>query len=608
MGLLQRLQFYLSSLKTTSKLGLFAIAIIAITLPVTVIISGQQQEIRQRAAETRSLTITYPNGGETLDAEKTYSITWTQNLIDKVYIYFRDSSNTLWPIVDNLQTQSANGVYNWTIPSSFSGKTGKIDILGYQTGVGSATDLSDNTFNIAEPRSLNVTFPTSANQTLTIGQNYTITWTQNRIDHMDIYLVTSDQRTLYIISNEPTSGTNGSYDWRVPETLQTPNMSQTVSLAGLTNLKIKLMGYEMGVNSDTYSTSTNSFNIVATSSPTATPTPDTSITPDLIIESITYSPSSLIGGSNATFNIRVKNQGSVNAAGFWVNYYIDGTFISQQSTGTTGLAAGASKDMTPVTWNSTAGTHTFKALADPPFTGGANGWISESNENNNDKTVSLTVTPPTATSTPTPTVTPVATNTPTPTATLTPTPTTPVATATSIPGSAVLGFNLNLMGLGEGGNTSPISSRKLNVQITGISSALNETKQLDLIYNSSTKTFKGTLDLGSSFPNGSYDLKIKTNKYLTKRIPNIVNITNTTVNVPSVTLIVGDANNDNSIDIEDYNLYNQCFNKPITTTVGALSCSNVDFNEDGKTDSTGSTGNMKDFALLIASFSVRKGD
>ncbi len=115
---------------------------------------------------------------------------------------------------------------------------------------------------------------------------------------------------------------------------------------------------------------------------------------DLIVESINMTPTAPVAGNNVTFNVKVKNQGSLNSAGFWVNFYFDGEMVSQQSTGTIGLAAGASKDMDPVIWTApTAWTHTFKAVADPPFTGGPNGWIAESNEANNDKTVSFTVSP-----------------------------------------------------------------------------------------------------------------------------------------------------------------------------------------------------------------------
>ena len=93
------------------------------------------------------LTVTSPNGGEILQVGNTYRITWasSQN-IDKVSImYKRDPSHGNW-IATNIPN---TGYFDWTV---FVGNTTntqyQIEIIGYDTGVGSVKDISDAYFTV----------------------------------------------------------------------------------------------------------------------------------------------------------------------------------------------------------------------------------------------------------------------------------------------------------------------------------------------------------------------------------------------------------------------------------------------------------------------------
>jgi hypothetical protein len=118
--------------------------------------------------------------------------------------------------------------------------------------------------------------------------------------------------------------------------------------------------------------------------------------PDLIIESITGLPANPTPGQPIDFTVRVKNQGSGDAAGnFYVDFYIDAQPTGCQSAGTTywlvnSLVAGASQDLLyHYSGFSTVGTHNLYAFADSYCV------IAESDETNNILgPIPVTVNPP----------------------------------------------------------------------------------------------------------------------------------------------------------------------------------------------------------------------
>ncbi|HEC63045.1 MAG TPA: PKD domain-containing protein, partial [Candidatus Acetothermia bacterium] len=102
--------------------------------------------------------------------------------------------------------------------------------------------------------------------------------------------------------------------------------------------------------------------------------------PDLVIQSVTYSPSSPTVGQVLTFQITVRNQGAASAGGFYVRLQDGG---GHQNASLGGLAAGASHTVA-LSLPLTASSETFTITAD------VFGQVSESDEGNN--TYQLTVT------------------------------------------------------------------------------------------------------------------------------------------------------------------------------------------------------------------------
>lgn len=204
---------------------------------------------------------------------------------------------------------------------------------------------------------------------------------------------------------------------------------------------------------------------------------------------------------------------------------------------------------------------------------------------------------PTATPTPMPVVLPTATPTPTtapivyPTATPTPTPAIvvvvpPTSTPVYLPPTAYptntpyplptasanatrLSFNLFLHGIGNGGDSSnaqskgtstPVRSQRVaTVEVLDAQNQVVSTENGTVSFNATTGTFIGIVDVGT-LPSSVYTIKVKVPQYLRAIVPGIITLTGGVVNqLPATVLLAGDMNNDNAINIMDYNVLMGCY-------------------------------------------------
>jgi hypothetical protein len=181
-----------------------------------------------------------------------------------------------------------------------------------------------------------------------------------------------------------------------------------------------------------------------------------------------------------------------------------------------------------------------------------------------DQGCALTGTPaPTATRTPTPT--PTKTPTPTllpPTATKFPTATL-FPTATIVPGHTAIGLKLKLTAIGATPrveNTTPLRPQR-NVQVLVINSQNNQTASVNgvVTLDPGSGLYLGKIDLGNNFTSGVYLIKVRMDNTLWRQIPGIQNITAGTINeTQTSSLISGDLNQDNEINLLDYNILLTC--------------------------------------------------
>lgn len=199
---------------------------------------------------------------------------------------------------------------------------------------------------------------------------------------------------------------------------------------------------------------------------------------------------------------------------------------------------------------------------------------------------------------------------PTPTmgSTITPTAALPTATLapanTPIPGSTSVAVNLLLHGIGKGGdavnagslgNMTPLRpQRTVTVDVYDVQNQLVLSKQGTVTFNATAGNFTGYVDLGTQFTTGLYTVKVKTEQHLRGLVGGIQTLTQgQTTTLSGITLTAGDVNNDNAINIVDYNLIVGCYSDllpPVSCTT--QNKPKADITDDGKV-------NQFDYNLFI---------
>ncbi|MFC1961583.1 CARDB domain-containing protein [Chloroflexota bacterium] len=104
------------------------------------------------------------------------------------------------------------------------------------------------------------------------------------------------------------------------------------------------------------------------------------LAPDLVISSITQSPTSPSEGEEVTITVRIKNQGSGNSYPFHFACYLNDVDLDSGYVGAMNAGATVTKTFT---WEAATGVHSFLAIAD------SGEEVAESDETNNTQTLSL---------------------------------------------------------------------------------------------------------------------------------------------------------------------------------------------------------------------------
>lgn len=227
--------------------------------------------------------------------------------------------------------------------------------------------------------------------------------------------------------------------------------------------------------------------------------------------------------------------------------------------------------------------------------------------------ITITI-PPTSTRIPTrtPTITRAATITSSATTTLTST-RTPTTTTGQDVAKLALYLKFNSIGNNTANSENPnpkTPTRQVRVEIFDNTNTKKAESTGNVTYDQASGLFKGIIDV-SNLASGNYSVKVKSNKFLRRLIGKEtnqpiqpINTGQTPNQTPESSLIVGDINNDNNLDILDYNEYLSCFGR----RAGTESCPSpekIDLNDDGQTDNP---QDMRDQKWLFESFRVQKGD
>jgi len=182
-------------------------------------------------------------------------------------------------------------------------------------------------------------------------------------------------------------------------------------------------------------------------------------------------------------------------------------------------------------------------------------------------------------------------------------------------GSSSLSLDLILHGIGAGGdNANPTAnnlSNKNPLHPTRSTEVLvyNDANQLvasgssNVTYASTSGHFTGKIPLNTSIKPGKYTVKVGTNRYLKRFIKNIQTLTGEENQIlPSLELIAGDIDNNNKIDILDYNTLLDCYSDLVNASA---SCSTqkkeaADINDDGLV-------NQSDYNLFLREILTQPG-
>ncbi len=200
---------------------------------------------------------------------------------------------------------------------------------------------------------------------------------------------------------------------------------------------------------------------------------------------------------------------------------------------------------------------------------------------------------PLPTKRPAPTVRPTAKPTPTAAPTPTRSPTiVPNPTARPAQGDTILQLTLLLHGIGKGGdNSNPQSvgntlighpQRTVTLEVFNARGELLISQQGIVTYQTGAGNFTGYVDIGPNFPSGPYTIKVRTSGYLRKQLGGITQITtNTSTQMPVAIMTTGDANDDNRLNILDYNQFVNCFDLSLRASKCApVVFTRTDFNDD----------------------------
>ncbi len=136
---------------------------------------------------TPQVTVTYPNGGETLSSGATATITWTSaGSITTVNIDYSTNGGSTWTAI--VANTANDGSHAWTVPATATTQ-GRVRVTG-----GTATDMSNANFTISVPSGSYATLP------------YTTGFESGALDTYWGTAVTANGRVRVLNTNTPHGG------------------------------------------------------------------------------------------------------------------------------------------------------------------------------------------------------------------------------------------------------------------------------------------------------------------------------------------------------------------------------------------------------------------
>jgi hypothetical protein len=178
--------------------------------------------------------VAFPNGGETLAAGSTQTISWSYGGNPGSYVKIELSKGGVVNRTIARRVSTSSGSYNWKIPSDQTpGSDYKIKITS--TSNRSYTDTSDNNFTIVgpPPPTISVVSP-NGGENWQAGTTQTIRWgcSGDLGSYVKIELLKGG--TLNRTITNRASASSGSFNWRIPST-QTQGADYKIKITSRNN-------------------------------------------------------------------------------------------------------------------------------------------------------------------------------------------------------------------------------------------------------------------------------------------------------------------------------------------------------------------------------------
>jgi M6 family metalloprotease-like protein len=178
-----------------------------------------------------SITVTSPNGGNTLYRGSVVPITWSYTANPGANVKIELYNGTTLSRTIALSTPLSTGTYNWTIPSTQTlGSSYKIKVTS--TTNSAYSDTSNSAFTIATP-SITVTAP-NGGESYTRGTVMPITWKYGGNPGANVKILLYKGLFLSRTLTLSTSLSAGKYNWTVPST-QAVGSTYKIKIISTTN-------------------------------------------------------------------------------------------------------------------------------------------------------------------------------------------------------------------------------------------------------------------------------------------------------------------------------------------------------------------------------------
>lgn len=142
-----------------------------------------------------------------------------------------------------------------------------------------------------------------------------------------------------------------------------------------------------------------------------------------------------------------------------------------------------------------------------------------------------------------------------------------------------------------------------DIQVFTLSNQLIASGTGTITYSASTGNYLGDIPIQSGFPSGQYTMKVKADTYLRRQVNGVQKINSGQKNkITTVPLVAGDVNNDNKLNILDYNSILDCYSD-ITAAANCTAAEKSvksDLNDDDAV-------NQVDYNLFLREISTQPG-